>query len=97
MKKRITFPGVIAGVIFVARKSPRWRLLAPSKTVRQSVPPFPGTLVNARYVYVTSYDWRPSFNVNLLRRSRGNRHGAGCDAEVGKVPPWSTSRARLIS
>jgi hypothetical protein len=35
----------------------------------QSVPPFPGTLVNARYVYVTSYDG-DQFDINLLPEDR---------------------------
>jgi hypothetical protein len=33
------------------------------------VPPFPGTLINARYVYVTSYDG-DQFNINLLPEDR---------------------------
>jgi hypothetical protein len=33
------------------------------------VPAFPGTLVNARYVYVTSYDG-DEFNINLLSEDR---------------------------
>ena len=35
----------------------------------QNVPPFPGTLVNARYVYVTSYDG-DQFDINLLPGDR---------------------------
>jgi predicted Zn-dependent protease len=35
----------------------------------QDVPPFPGTLVNARYVYVTSYDG-DQFDPNLLPEDR---------------------------
>jgi hypothetical protein len=35
----------------------------------QNVPAFPGTLVNARYVYVTSYDG-DQFNPNLLSEDR---------------------------
>ena len=38
-------------------------------TLPQNVPPFPGTLVNARYVYVTSYDG-DQFNTNLLPEDR---------------------------
>src|SRR6267154_1543018 len=34
-----------------------------------NVPPFPGTLVNARYVYVTSYDGE-QFNPDLLPEDR---------------------------
>jgi hypothetical protein len=35
----------------------------------QDIPPFPGTLVNARYVYVTSYDG-DQFNLNLFPEDR---------------------------
>jgi hypothetical protein len=35
----------------------------------QDTPPFPGTLVNARYVYVTSYDG-DQFNLNLFPEDR---------------------------
>jgi len=35
----------------------------------QNVPAFPGTLVNARYVYVTSYDG-DQFDINLLPEDR---------------------------
>src|ERR1700691_1698491 len=41
----------------------------PKATPPQSVPAFPGTLVNARYVYVTSYDG-DQFNPNLLSEDR---------------------------
>jgi hypothetical protein len=34
-----------------------------------SVPPFPKTLINARYVYVTSYDG-DQFDLNLLQEDR---------------------------
>jgi hypothetical protein len=33
------------------------------------IPPFPGTLINAKYVYVTSYDG-DQFDVNLLSEDR---------------------------
>jgi hypothetical protein len=42
---------------------------APKASVPQNVPAFPGTLVNARYVYVTSYDG-DEFNPNLLPEDR---------------------------
>jgi hypothetical protein len=35
----------------------------------QDIPPFPGTLLNARYVYVTSYDG-DQFNLNLFPDDR---------------------------
>jgi hypothetical protein len=41
----------------------------PKATAPQSVPAFPGTLVNARYVYVTSYDGG-QFDPNLLPEDR---------------------------
>jgi hypothetical protein len=39
------------------------------KTSAPNIPAFPGTLVNARYVYVTSYDG-DQFNPNLLPEDR---------------------------
>src|SRR5208283_5156683 len=42
---------------------------APKVSAPQNVPSFPGTLVNARYVYVTSYDG-DQFNPNLLQEDR---------------------------
>jgi hypothetical protein len=41
----------------------------PKVQVPQSIPAFPGTLVNARYVYVTSYDGQ-QFDPNLLPEDR---------------------------
>ncbi len=41
----------------------------PKPNAPQSIPPFPGTLVNARYVYVTSYDG-DQFDSNLLPEDR---------------------------
>src|SRR5713101_798447 len=41
----------------------------PKAVAPPNVPPFPGTLVNARYVYVTSYDG-DEFNSNLLPEDR---------------------------
>ena len=43
-------------------------LAAPSPTTA-NVPAFPGTLANARYVYVASYDG-DQFNPNLLPEDR---------------------------
>jgi hypothetical protein len=42
---------------------------APQPKTPAKVPPFPGTLVNAKYVYVTSYDG-DQFNPNLLSQDR---------------------------
>jgi hypothetical protein len=41
----------------------------PKVNAPQNVPAFPGTLVNARFVYVTSYDG-DQFNINLLPEDR---------------------------
>jgi hypothetical protein len=41
----------------------------PKATTAQNIPAFPGTLVNARYVYVTSYDG-DQFDPNLLPEDR---------------------------
>jgi hypothetical protein len=66
MRIRISFAAAFA-LIFLASLS--WAAPKPSKPAAQSVPPFPGTLVNARYVYVTSYDG-DQFNINLLPDDR---------------------------
>ena len=58
---RVAFSAVILLAACVAWAAP--------KATPQSVPPFPGTLVNARYVYVTSYDG-DQFNTNLLPDDR---------------------------
>src|SRR5260370_36743489 len=42
---------------------------SPKVNAAQNVPAFPGTLVNARYVYVTSYDG-DQFNPDLLPEDR---------------------------
>src|SRR5580692_10290433 len=44
-------------------------LAAPKPTDSTKVPPFPGTLANARYVYVASYDG-DQFDPNLLPEDR---------------------------
>ena len=44
-------------------------VLAAPKPPKSNVPPFPGTLVNARYVYVTSYDG-DQFDPDLLPEDR---------------------------
>ena len=43
--------------------------LAAPKSKAPTLPPFPGTLVNARYVYVTSYDG-DQFDPNILPADR---------------------------
>ncbi|MGA8619137.1 MAG: hypothetical protein WB660_11545 [Candidatus Sulfotelmatobacter sp.] len=42
---------------------------APKPPKAQNTPPFPGTLVNSRYVYVTSYDGN-QFDPNLFPEDR---------------------------
>jgi hypothetical protein len=68
MKNRIGFPVVVVFLLLLI-SSLTWAAPKPSKTSPQTVPPFPGTLVNARYVYVTSYDG-DQFDINLLREDR---------------------------
>jgi hypothetical protein len=52
---------LLTAVVAIAAPAP--------KTAANTVPPFPGTLVNARYVYVTSYDG-DQFDPNLLLEDR---------------------------
>jgi hypothetical protein len=68
MKSRIASIGAVVSTILVAVA---FALAAPkpSKTAPQDVPPFPGTLTNARFVYVTSYDG-DQFDPNLLADDR---------------------------
>src|SRR5450432_2493486 len=64
MKSRLA---VFAAVVFLATT---FALAAPKpKATSQTVPPFPGTLVNARYVYVTSYDG-DQFDPNVMQEDR---------------------------
>ena len=56
-----------AAILLVA--SVAWAAPKALKTDPSVLPPFPGTLVNARYVYVTSYDG-DQFNPNLLPSDR---------------------------
>src|SRR5271156_494679 len=65
MKSRANFHIIFSAVVLLAA-SFAW---AAPKTATQSLPQFPGTLVNASYVYVTSYDG-DQFNINLLSEDR---------------------------
>src|SRR5580700_6317787 len=68
MKNKI----VSRAVLVVALLSATLALAAPKSpkgNALQDVPAFPGTLVNAKYVYVTSYDG-DQFNINLLPEDR---------------------------
>ena len=63
--KRITSQRVLAALVFLASTL----AVAAASPALQKVPPFPGTLVNARYVYVTSYDG-DQFDHDLLPEDR---------------------------
>ena len=63
--KRITSQRVLAALVFLASTL----AVAAAPPALQKVPPFPGTLVNARYVYVTSYDG-DQFDHDLLPEDR---------------------------
>src|SRR5215467_14446562 len=60
---RLIVTSLLALTALVATAAPR------PKSPAQATPPFPGTLVNARYVYVTSYDG-DQFDPNLLPDDR---------------------------
>jgi hypothetical protein len=64
MKTKTAWSVGIIAVLMVAALA-----YAAPKAPKQTVPPFPGTLVNARYVYVTSYDGE-QFDPNLLPEDR---------------------------
>jgi hypothetical protein len=69
MKNSVTSHSLLAALLWLATS---FALAAPKPAganLPQTVPPFPGTLVNARYVYVTSYDG-DQFDVNLLPDDR---------------------------
>ncbi len=63
-KTRVMLAAVLLLTAAVALAAPALKTSSP-----QSIPPFPGTLVNARYIYVTSYDG-DQFNPNLLPEDR---------------------------
>jgi hypothetical protein len=67
MKSRFSFLVVLTVAILAA--SLVWAAPKSSKADSQAVPQFPGTLVNARYVYVTSYDG-DEFNPDLFPEDR---------------------------
>jgi hypothetical protein len=64
MKSKIISKILLAGFVFFTAT-----LALAAPPVSQRVPPFPGTLVNARFVYVTSYDG-DQFDPNLLSEDR---------------------------
>jgi len=66
--KQMKFTMVLSSMILLLAGL-SWAGPVASKTDAQTVPAFPGTLVNARFVYVTSYDG-DQFNINLLPEDR---------------------------
>jgi hypothetical protein len=60
---------LLAAVVFATTLLATTLGVAASKAKAPTVPAFPGTLVNARYVYVTSYDG-DQFDPNLLPADR---------------------------
>jgi hypothetical protein len=68
MKSRAGLSVALTSVILLV-VSLGWAAPKPPKTSPQDIPPFPGTLVNARYVYVASYDG-DQFDPNLLPEDR---------------------------
>ena len=70
MKTKIGFHAVFVAVMCLMATTLSIAAPKPPKpAVSQSVPKFPGTLVNARYVYVTSYDG-DQYDLNLLPEDR---------------------------
>jgi hypothetical protein len=67
MRSRTSLEAVLTAVVLLATTLV-WAAPKPAKTP-QGVAPFPGTLVNARFVYVTSYDG-DQFSPNLLPEDR---------------------------
>jgi len=65
MRNKIKSSFVLATILLMASLA----LAAPKPKVPQSAPAFPGTLTNARFVYVTSYDG-DQFNPNLFPDDR---------------------------
>jgi len=57
------------GLMAILMASASLAFAAPKSATPQTIPAFPGTLVNARFVYVTSYDG-DQFNPNLIPEDR---------------------------
>jgi hypothetical protein len=68
MKTRTIFHFAVSTAILLAA-SLAWGAPKPARTTPQASAPFPGTLMNARFVYVTSYDG-DQFNPNLIPEDR---------------------------
>ncbi len=69
LMKRTMISSAVLAVALLATTFALAAPKAPKVSSPQNVPAFPGTLVNARYVYVTSYDG-DEFNTNLLPDDR---------------------------
>src|ERR1700736_1128298 len=67
MKTKTAFHTAFLAVVCLMATT--FSIATPRPSVSQSVPKFPGTLVNARYVYVTSYDG-DQYDLNLLPEDR---------------------------
>lgn len=78
-KMRFGFVFLLLMTTAVAFAAPRTKAAS-----SENVPPFPGTLVNARYVYVTSYDG-DQFNPNLLPDDR-----RAINAVQDAIQKWGT-------
>jgi hypothetical protein len=64
MKRWVGILGIVMALMVSAWASPK-----PNATKTDKVPVFPGTLANARYVYVACYDG-DQFNTNILPEDR---------------------------
>jgi hypothetical protein len=69
MKSKGASYTLLAALTFLATSLALAAPKPPKVAASQNIPPFPGTLVNARYVYVTSYDG-DQFDINLLPEDR---------------------------
>jgi hypothetical protein len=69
MKNKALSLFLLMAVILAAMTLTTTLAVAAPKSKAPAIPPFPGTLVNARYVYVTSYDG-DQFDPNLLASDR---------------------------
>jgi hypothetical protein len=82
MRNKGAFRALFAALIFLATSIALAAPKPPKVAASQNIPPFPGTLVNARYVYVTSYDG-DQFDLNLLPEDR-----AAISAVQDAVQKW---------
>jgi hypothetical protein len=69
MKNKVISLAVLVAAVCLMATTLSMAAAKPPKAAAPNVPPFPGTLVNARYVYVTSYDGN-QFDPDLLPEDR---------------------------